>query len=313
MLKNSKTLAGLLGLSIGDALGVPVEFSSRSELVSSPITKMTGYGTWQQPLGTWSDDSALSFCLAEIMCEKFSLQAIAESFCRWRSQGYWSAHGAVFDVGATTALSIYRLHQGVPPLEAGETSDGTNGNGSIMRILPLVFYHKTLSLRELIERVHQVSCITHAHPRSQIACGIYICIAVRLLSGIEPQEAYLMGIKDAKQLYVEPTLVSELHHFERVLSGNLSTLSVDEISSSGYVVDTLESSLWCLLTSKSYTETVLKAVNLGNDTDTTATVAGGLAGIHFGVDAIPMEWIDQLARRDDIIDLANRLELAVYG
>ncbi|MEE3715574.1 ADP-ribosylglycohydrolase family protein [Tumidithrix elongata RA019] len=313
MLKNSKTLAGLLGLSVGDALGVPVEFSSRSELVASPITKMTGYGTWQQPLGTWSDDSSLSFCLAESMCQGFSLDALAEFFCRWRSQGYWSAHGNVFDVGATTALSIYRLHQGVPPLEAGETSDGTNGNGSIMRILPLAFYHKTLSLRELIERVHQVSCITHAHPRSQIACGIYICIAVQILLGHDPQDAYLLGIKDAKQLYVEPALLSELHHFERVLSEDIPGLTQDEINSSGYVVDTLEAALWCLLTSTSYEETVLKAVNLGNDTDTTATVAGGLAGIYFGVESIPAEWIDQLARKDDIIDLANRLETAVYS
>jgi ADP-ribosyl-[dinitrogen reductase] hydrolase len=217
MLKNSKTLAGLLGLSIGDALGVPVEFANRSELVASPIKTMTGFGTWQQPLGTWSDDSSLTFCLAEIMCEGFSLQALADSFCRWRSQGYWSAHGNVFDVGATTALSIYRLHQGVPPLEAGETSDGTNGNGSIMRILPLAFYHKNLGLRELIERVHQVSCITHAHPRSQIACGIYICIAIHLLMGQDPQDAYLLGIEDAKELYVEPTLLQELHHFDRIL------------------------------------------------------------------------------------------------
>ncbi len=305
---SGKTLSGLMGLCVGDALGVPVEFSSRAERTASPVTDMMGYGTWNQPLGTWSDDSSLTFCLAECLCDQeFSLEAIAQSFCRWRSEGDWTGRGTVFDIGGTTAIAIYRLHQGVSPLEAGETSSGTNGNGSLMRILPLAFCYKSLNFVALIDRVHQVSAITHAHPRSQIACGIYVSIAVCLLQGYKLEDAYLLGLRNVKHIYIQPQFITELSHFDRILSTRIAGLSVDEVRSSGYVIDTLEAALWCLLNTRSYAEAVLKAVNLGGDTDTTASVTGGLAGIYYGTDGIPAKWIEQIARKVDIIDLADRL------
>jgi ADP-ribosylglycohydrolase len=177
----------------------------------------------------------------------------------------------------------------------------------------MAYYHKTLNFSKLIERVHQVSCITHAHVRSQIACGIYISIAVCLLQGLEPRAAYLQGLQNVKPIYSKPEYAPEISHFERVLSGEIDNLSVDSIRSSGYVVDTIEASLWCLLNSSSYTEAVLKAVNLGDDTDTTAAVTGGLAGIYYGIENIPAAWIDGIARKEDIINLAARLEAAIYG
>lgn len=306
---DAKILSGLMGLCVGDALGVPVEFTSREDRTASPVTDMMGYGTWNQPPGTWSDDSSLTFCLAECLCDQeFSLEAIAQSFCRWRSEGNWTAHGTVFDIGGTTAIAIYRLYQGVSPLESGETSTGTNGNGSLMRILPLAFCYKIIDFGELIERVHQVSAITHAHPRSQIACGIYISIAVCLLQGYKLEDAYLLGLRNVKHIYIQPKFITELSHFERILSTRVGELSVDEVRSSGYVIDSLEAALWCLLNSHSYAEAVLKAVNLGDDTDTTASVTGGLAGIYYGIGDIPTMWIEQIARKEDIIDLANRLE-----
>jgi ADP-ribosylglycohydrolase len=174
MLTTTKTLSGLMGLCIGDALGVPVEFTSRVERIKSPVTSMQGYGTWNVPPGTWSDDSSLTFCLAECLCNGFSLDAIANSFSRWYHEAYWTAHGEVFDVGNTTFLAIAKrcclrqianYKQGIPPLEAGGKTENSNGNGSLMRILPMAYYHKSLTFAELISRVHQVSCITHAHMR----------------------------------------------------------------------------------------------------------------------------------------------------
>lgn len=313
MKTSSKILAGLIGVCVGDALGVPVEFTSRIDRVKSPVTTMIGYGTYNQPPGTWSDDSSLTFCLAESLCSGFSLDVIANSFCRWLNEGFWTPHGKVFDIGNTTHDAIKRLKQGVPPLEAGGRDDRSNGNGSLMRILPLVYYHKTLDFSELIERSHQVSCITHAHLRSQIACGIYISIAVCLLQGLDPQAAYLQGVQDAQKIYSQSLYAQERHHFHRVNSGELASLPIDFIRSGGYVIDTLEASLWCFLNSSSYAEAVLKAVNLGDDTDTTAAVTGGLAGIYYGVENIPEEWINQIARIEDIIDLATRLEAAIYS
>ena len=203
-----------------------------------------------------------------------------------------------------------RLQQGVSPIEAGGKTENSNGNGSLMRILPIAYFYRTLDFPELIRRSHQVSCITHAHERSQIACGIYISIAVCLLKGLDLRSAYIKGIENLQSIYSIESH-PELSHFNRVLSENIDRLSVDSIRSGGYVIDTLEASLWCLLNTSSYAEAVLQAVNLGGDTDTTAAVTGGLAGIYYGVENIPTEWIEQTARKEDIMNLAARLEASL--
>lgn len=308
-----KSVSGLLGLCVGDALGVPVEFTSRDERIKSPVTSMVGYGTWGMPAGTFSDDSSLTFCLAECLCKGFSLDNIANSFYRWYHKGYWTATGKVFDIGNTTFLAIADYKRGVPPLQAGGKSEYSNGNGSLMRILPMAYCCKKWAFPELISRTHQVSCITHAHLRSQMACGIYVTIAMYLLEGEKPQQAYEKGLEKIQAIYSARKYANQISYFERVFSGEIAKLSVDEIQSSGYVIHTLEASLWCLLNSSSYAEAVLKAVNLGGDTDTTATVTGGLAGIYYGVENIPKEWIEQIARKQDIMDLSKRFDKAVFG
>ncbi|MEH2120445.1 ADP-ribosylglycohydrolase family protein [Nostoc sp.] len=313
MLTAAKTLSGLMGLCVGDALGVPVEFTSRAERVKSPVTTMLGYGTWNQPPGTWSDDSSLSFCLAECLCRGYSLDAIANSFWRWYKEAYWTPRGDVFDIGQTTHTAIMRLKQGILPHQAGGKVENSNGNGSLMRILPMAYCHRNLTLGELLARVHDVSAITHAHARSQMACGIYISIAVALLEGADLQTAYLQALQDIQTIYSVREFLLEKPHFGRVLSGEIAKLPVEEINSGGYVIDTLESSLWCLLNSSSYSEAVLKAINLGGDTDTTAAVTGGLAGIYYGVENIPQKWMNQIARRQDIIYLAERFTKAIYS
>jgi len=312
VMKRNKVLGGLLGLCIGDALGLPVEFNPRSALKATPVTDMIGYGTHNQPPGTWSDDSSLTFCLAESLCNGFNLRDIAAKFVKWLYEGYWTPHGKVFDVGNTTRIAIARLKEGVNPLEAGLADEFSNGNGSLMRILPLAFYLEKSDIEQQFEITHQVSCLTHRHLRSQIACGIYIQVAINLLKGNTPTEAYESMKCTVSDYYSKWPYITELHHFNRIIESDISRLPEAAIKSSSYVVDTLEASLWCLLNSNSYADTVLTAVNLGGDTDTLGAVTGGLAGIYYGYDGLPQKWVTRLARAKDIMELGERLYSAIY-
>jgi ADP-ribosyl-[dinitrogen reductase] hydrolase len=272
---------------------------------------MHGQNCWSEIPGTWSDDSSLTFCLADSLCHDFSLQSIANSFCDWYYDLKWTARERVFDIGITTQMAIEKLRKGVSPLQSGDTVERSNGNGSLMRILPLAYYHQVWDFQVLIDRVHQVSCITHAHPRSQMACGIYISIVIALLEGNTPDVAYRIGLDRIDPVYQRYPYSQEKSHFDRVFSREIERLQIEDINSEGYVIDTLEASLWCLLNTSSYPEAVLKAVNLGEDTDTTAAVTGGLAGIYYGIESIPVEWMSAIARQNDIVALANRLETAI--
>lgn len=298
----------LLGLSVGDALGVPVEFCEREELKYNPVTDMTGYGTHNQPEGTYSDDTSLALCLAEALTHEFDLNLIARYFVEWYTEGYWTARGEVFDVGNASRQAIYRLRGGVSPELAGGKEDKDNGNGSLMRISPLVFYLKDKDISERYELTKQVSAITHGHIRSIVACFYYIEFARLLLLGKDKFEVYseLQSIVPSF-LYSLNVDSTEISLFDRLLTGNIYELAEDDIHSSGYVLHTLEASIWCILKTNSYKDAVLLAVNLGDDSDTMGVVTGSLAALIYGLNSIPEEWLDKLARRDDIKDLAERL------
>lgn len=298
----------LFGLAVGDALGVPVEFESRYTLVNSPVVDMMGYGTHNQSPGTWSDDSSLAFCLAEALTQDFDLTVIAENFKKWLYLNYWTPWGQVFDVGIATRKAIHRLATGTPPDLAGGFDESDNGNGSLMRVLPLVFYVKDKEIQERYLITKAVSSLTHAHVRSVIACFYYLEFARLLLEGKDKFAIY-NGLQSTIPSYLQALEINpaEVALFDRLLKADISKVTVDTIKSSGYVLHTLEASIWCLLTSGSYKEAVLKAVNLGEDTDTTGAVTGGLAGLLYGFDEIPARWVEQLARQNDITDLANRM------
>lgn len=299
----------LFGHATGDALGVPVEFRSRFDLSKQPVTDMTGYGTYHLPPGTWSDDGSMTFCLAEALTHGFDLETIAGNFVRWYSENYWTPLGSVFDIGIATREAIYRLMQGTQPQLAGGMSVSSNGNGSLMRIAPLLFYLHDKPIEERYELTRLVSSITHRHLRSVIACFIYLEFGRELLHGKNFREAYAVvrtTVRDFLRTCEKPE-ENEVALFHRVLESDISDREEHEISGSGYVLHTLEAALWCLLTTGNYADAVLKAVNLGEDTDTTAAVTGAWAGLFYGFDAIPPDWIGQLARKNDIADLAQRL------
>ena len=303
----------LFGVAVGDALGVSAEFSSREELRAKPVTGMAGYGKHGQPPGTWSDDSSLTFCLAEALTERFDLKVIGQNFVRWRQEGFWTARGKVFDIGGTTARAITRLASGVKPETAGDDDENSNGNGSLMRILPLLLYIAEKPAGERFRITQQVSSLTHRHMRSVTACFIYLELARYLSIGMKKSDAYKsVRVVTAGHLSALNVPREERRLFDRLLKGNIQDMPEERIKSTGYVLDTLEASIWCLMTTDSYREAVLKAVNLGGDTDTAGAVTGGLAGLLYGYKNIPEEWIDTLARKDDIEDLAVRVKRAGY-
>lgn len=256
--------SAIYGLAVGDALGVPFEFKKRG---SFKCTDMTGYGTYNKPPGTWSDDTSMTIATCKSIKEnskKIVLQDIASRFKSWLFNGEYTPFGDVFDCGITTQRALKK--------GAGLNDFYSNGNGSLMRILPLAFVECEK------EEIEKVSAITHAHEISKEACKIYVGIAKKLILGEDIKET------------IGNIQVSDDYSRIKIID----TLKENEIKSTGYVVDTLEACLWCIVNTSSYEKAVLKAVNLGEDTDTIAAVTGGLAGIIYGYDSIPKKWLATL-------------------
>lgn len=309
----SRVRDGIYGLCIGDALGVPAEFRDRASLRKSPITDMVGGGVHNQPAGTWSDDSSMALCLAASIAETGGIHTndIMNRFMEWYGKGEYSPWGECFDCGHTVAQALSRYRAGTTAALCGGNKISDNGNGSLMRIFPMVYYvhlldsvpgaDLTVSSRAM-ELIHKVSGLTHRHPIAQSACGIYINIAARLLYGIGLEEAVGGGIRTSLAWYKRH---DRFHCVESVWKkiediDAFRTIGEDEIKSGGYVVDTLQAALWCLLNTTNYRDCVLKAVNMGDDPDTTAAVAGGLAGLVYGYEYMPDEWNDALKGKDVI-------------
>lgn len=273
---NSKLHDAILGLAIGDALGVPYEFEKRGTFL---CTEMVGYGTHNQPEGTWSDDTSMVLATLDSLKSndgKIVLKDMFERFNYWLLYGDYTAHGEVFDAGIATCKA----------LQTGKSQTGEydNGNGSLMRILPLAFVPCT------DDEIRAVSAITHGHRISMDACVIYVHIAKRLLAGESICE-------------IIPTLQYD-KPFDRL--HRIDQISTSEIKSSGYVVDTLEAALWAVShksnnadKEKSFRNDLLDAVNLGQDTDTVGAVAGGLAGIIYGLDEVS-DWVETLQNREEL-------------
>ena len=293
-LREDYMYGGIFGAAIGDALGVPVEFQARKRLDAEPVTDFQSYGTHGQPEGTWSDDTSLTLALLDSLSNGLDYGDIARTFLSWEREGAYTAGGEVFDIGGTTSAAIERIAQGIDPLRCGETDEYSNGNGSLMRILPAAFFVTGLPIERRKQIIFDISAITHGHLRSKIACFFYGEIVRNIVNGYEKEVAVesachrlINALEDDEQ--------DEFSHFTRCRH-HIKELSKEEISSDGYVVSTLEASLWSFLGTDSFEEAVLRAVNLGVDTDTTGAVTGGLAGCYYGFGSIPDAWIGMLQR-----------------
>jgi ADP-ribosyl-[dinitrogen reductase] hydrolase len=291
-------LGGLWGSLVGDALGVPVEFRSRAEVQKDPVTGMREYGSHHQPKGTWSDDGALILCTVDSLlnCE-FDTQDMGNRFVRWREEALWTATGVVFDIGMATSDALMQVAQGTPAEAAGGRDERSNGNGSLMRIIPVALRFAGEPVEPFARRVERVSAITHGHERSKMACVLFSLVARQLLGYLAPQAALAAAREEFRSLYRG---TPEFDRFRHALEDDLSSLPEEEVLSTGYVLHTLHAALWCLMTTNNHHDCALRAVNLGGDTDTTGCVAGGLAGVAHGTQSIPTDWLDQLPHKGDL-------------
>lgn len=294
-----KVKDGICGFVVGDALGVPVEFYSRNELKADPVVDMREYGTYNQPKGTWSDDSSMTIATMRsiVNMNGIDYDNLMEEFCNWAFNHEYSQYRETFDIGNTTIRGLNRYRDGTEPLKSGGTSTHDNGNGSLMRILPLAFISDID-----YETIENVSSLTHGHDRSKIACVLYVEIAKSMLANdLTIDEHISNACEKIKQHYADN---EELGEFKRIFDDDFS----EGIMSGGYVIDTIETVVYCLKTTENYRDAVLKAVNLGGDTDTNAAICGGLAGIYYGFDAIPVDWIESIPHLDKVISLCEEFE-----
>ncbi len=316
MMKTNPAVNALLGIAIGDALGVPYEFKTRYEMEKKPAAKeMIGYGTYNQPEGTWSDDSSLTFCLAESLVGGYDLADMATKFIAWKSESYWTARGNVFDIGITTSRAIIRLQMILRDkkfedlkLLKYQGDEYDNGNGSLMRIIPLLFFIKGKPIAEQFEIIWHVSALTHRHIRAAMCCLIYLRMAEHILDGKSKEECYNEMRNEVQYFWEEMELSErEWKHFDRFIQHDVREVAHVDLRSGGYVMESIEASIWCFLQKDNYVDIVFEAINLGHDTDTTAAIVGGLAGLFYGAETIPEYWIASTARLEDIIELGNKL------
>lgn len=311
---------GMMGLVVGDALGCPVQFLSRSEICNreaGPVTGMEEFGTYLMPKGTWTDDSSLALAaLASIRkMGRIDLTDIMERFADWEFNGAYTPYGNAFDQGLTCLEAIYRYQREKDVTTCGKQGERANGNGALMRILPVGVYYAEQVKRgkctdaEAVQGIHAVASLTHNHLRSNIACGLYYFMIKALLEADREGESLVECLQnglDAGFAFYEKDLtnLTQLAYYER--TRNLAAFSETEekeIVGSGYVVASFEAALWCLVTTENLKECLLKAVNLGDDTDTVAAIAGGLAGLYYGYEAFPDDWLKVIVKRDWIEEL----------
>ena len=298
---------GIIGLIIGDALGVPVEFNSRESLKKNPVTGMRGYGTYNMPPGTWSDDSAMAIATMSSIVKKQAIDYddLMFEFLEWIKHGKYMQYHDTFDYGPTTSHGLFNYKKGIDPTSCGGTGERDNGNGSLMRILPLAYIPDID-----YETIENVSALTHGHLRSKIACVLYIEIAKSMLENDLAITEHIKIASDKIKKYYKDS--GELSHFKRIFDED-DLCDEDTISSKGYVITTFESVIYSLKTTDNFKDALLKAVNLGNDTDTVGAICGGLAGIFYGFDAIPVDWIDSIPEINHVLELCERYEAYCDG
>lgn len=283
----------LLGLAAGDAVGTTLEFKPRGSF--EPLTDMVGGGPFDLEPGQWTDDTSMALCLAEslIRCDAFDPRDQMNRYANWYQHGYWSSTGACFDIGVATRGAIHTYLVTGEPL-AGNTDPDSAGNGSIMRLAPVVL--RFARKPELQAMAALSSRTTHAAGECLDACRLLAVALERALAGCDKAEVLdLAAIEVSSQ------------RLGNIAAGGYRSATRDQVRGTGYVVDSLEAALWCFHQHDTFAGAVLEAANLGDDADTTAAVVGQLAGAFYGVAGIPAAWLARVHRGDEIAALADGL------
>ncbi len=284
----------LVGLAVGDAVGTTVEFRKRGTFAA--VTDMTGGGPFSLAPGQWTDDTSMALCLAESLLAKpgFDAQDQMGRYLNWWRWGYLSSTGVCFDIGNTVSAALSRFETSGDPY-AGSTGVMTAGNGSLMRLVPVVLYYFPVS-EDVDQYAAESSRTTHAAPEAIECCRLFAHILSQALRGRE-KHALLDG----------STIELQEPNVKNLACGSYSTKSIEQIRGTGYAVAALEAALWCFQHTTSFESAVLQAANLGDDADTTAAIVGQLAGAHYGLNGIPADWRQRLHMSDEIVSYADRL------
>lgn len=295
-----KIKSAIYGFVIGDAMGVPVEFEDREKLMESPVTNMLGYGSYDVSKGVWSDDTSMTLATMDSIIvnkKELNYNDIADKFCEWINNAKYTATNEVFDIGATTKYSLMRYwNNNIAAMKCGGTGISENGNGSLMRMLPIALYcfYNKIEDNDIINIVRNTSSITHAHEISIIGCYMYVKYIIFILSNNNKTESYKLLQKIDYSIFNK----DNINLYERIIKDDISKYSLDTIKSTGFVVDTLESVLWVILNTENFNEAIIGSVNLGGDTDTIAAITGSIAGILYGYDSMNKKWIKDIKNKE---------------
>ncbi len=286
----------LLGLAVGDSVGTAVEFRPRGSF--PPVTDMVGGGPFGLEPGQWTDDTSLALCLAESLIEKqgFDVLDQMERYVRWYREGHLSSTGSCFDIGGATSSALHRFMDTGDPF-SGSTDARSAGNGSIMRLAPVPMFFWP-DAAEAAHYAGESSRTTHGAQECVDACRLYALMLVGALGG--KSKGDVLACTAATDLDLAPRI-------RAIAEGAYAGKTEDRIRGSGYVAESLEAALWCFLKAGSFRDAILKAVNLGDDADTTAAVCGQIAGAHYGEGGIPAGWLGRLCMRNMIAGFADRL------
>ena len=254
-------------------------------------------------------------CLAESLLNGYDLVDMSQKMIAWKNSEIWVASNRCFDIGNQTRKYIDILSK---ILQSGDTDclnflryeadEYSNGNGSLMKILPLLWYVRDLELEEQFEKIWEVSALTHPHIISAISCFLYLRMADYIFQEKDKFDAYFFAIDDFFKLSQQRKDFEECDFspFEKIFSKKIFQENEKNIQSTGFVVDTLEVALWAFLNTGNYEKAIIKCVQFGEDTDTTAAVCGGLAGMYYGYENIPESWRDAVLRKDEILVLVEK-------
>lgn len=301
----------LYGFIVGDAMGVPVEFEDREKLINKPVTSMLGYGSHDVEEGVYSDDTSMTLATMDSIIKQngiINYNDIADKFCNWVNNNEYTATNKVFDIGMTTKYALIKyFNNKIDATMCGGTNINENGNGSLMRMLPIAlycFYKNIKDDNEIFTLVKNLSSITHAHDISILGCYIYVRYVISLLETKNKISSYNFIKKLDYSMFIEEVKLE----YSRILFSDISTLNINDVNSSGYVVDTLEAVFWIILNCSNYNESIIGAINLGGDTDTIGAITGSIAGILYGYDNISKRWISKLKNKDYIDEIIIKFE-----
>lgn len=301
----------LYGFIVGDAMGVPVEFEDREKLINKPVTSMLGYGSHDVEAGVYSDDTSMTLATMDSIIKQngiINYNDIADKFCNWVNNNEYTATNKIFDIGMTTKYALIKyFNNKIDATMCGGTNINENGNGSLMRMLPIAlycFYKNIKDDNEIFTLVKNLSSITHAHDISILGCYIYVRYVISLLETKNKISSYNFIKKLDYSMFIEEVKLE----YSRILFSDISTLNINDVNSSGYVVDTLEAVFWIILNCSNYNESIIGAINLGGDTDTIGAITGSIAGILYGYDNISKRWISKLKNKDYIDEIIIKFE-----